>query len=159
MSCVNSQSWKQNYSGLLRHDFAITATVVRLIWSSSQSRRRRHSCAHPIASSKSRESTPPCTVPPWPFSFLPDLNAWTKIMILGAFVSRTLHTAPNFPDVAAHHTIMPFLAIAALSLLSSSRDGRAATSKTAGLAFLKLNNYDMDSPFWRTFRLVGESKF
>ena len=75
MSWMNSQSWKQNYSGLLWHDFAVTAAVVPLIRSSSQSRRRRHSYVHPIALSKSRERTPPCTIPPWPFSFLPDQNA------------------------------------------------------------------------------------
>ena len=34
-----------------------------------------HSYAHPVTSSKSRENTPPCTIPPWPFSFPPDLNA------------------------------------------------------------------------------------
>ncbi len=60
----------------LEIDFAVTAAVVRLIRSSSQSRRRRHSYAHPITLSKSRESSLPCTIPPWPFSSPPALNAY-----------------------------------------------------------------------------------
>jgi len=61
----------------LEIDFAVTAAVVKLIRLLSQSRRRRHLYAHPIASSKSRESSLPCMIPPWPFSFPPppDLNA------------------------------------------------------------------------------------
>jgi hypothetical protein len=75
MSWRNSQSWKQNYSGLLWYDFAVMSAVVLLIRLLSQTRRHRHSYAHPITLSNSRKSTPPCTIPPSPFSFPPDLNA------------------------------------------------------------------------------------